>query len=530
MKIIKSLAFATLLSFQAYAQDKAPANWFNLDLKNDKVWGMSTEKAYKELPLGKNGTKVIVAVIDAGTDVKHEDLKMNLWVNTKEIPDNGIDDDNNGYIDDINGWSFIGGAAGDVKEDTYEYTRILASYIKKGYAENETPKFANDKEKEMYEKALELYNKNYEENNEQYQNFLKFMKGIEDLVERTGSKSPSAEQVEALEVTTDAEKSSKKILKYIVMTGGMISSPIMASLNEAKEQLSTMVEFNLNKSFDPRNLVGDNYEDLSERFYGNNHISAPTTDHGTHVAGIIAAERNNDLGIKGVCDKALIMTLRVVPNGDERDKDIANAIRYAADNGAKVINMSFGKLLSPNKELIDEAVKYALSKDVLLIHAAGNDGSDINYTPFYPCATYANSEEKAPNWMEIGAVSWKKGKEHLASFSNYGAGKVEVFAPGVDITSCFPGSEYKSFNGTSMAAPMVAGLAALIRQNYPSLTAVQTKQIILKSAVVCKDKVMLPGTKKKTKLSKISVTGGIVNVYDALVLAEKVSKGEVVLP
>jgi subtilisin family serine protease len=530
MRVFPLLLTGALLSFNAFAQKQAPDNWFNLDPKQDKIWGVSTERAYKELPIGKNSEKIIVAVIDAGTDINHEDLKGNLWVNTKEIPGNGIDDDKNGYIDDINGWSFIGGAKGNVKEDTYEYTRILGSYLAKGVKEGETPNFKTPEEKALYEAALKLYEENYKSTKGQYDQFTELMDKIEATIKKTGSKNPTMAMLGLLPETTKEEKSLKQIVSYIIMTGGPEESPVMVSFREAQEQLATMVNYNLNKSFDPRYMVGDNYDDLKERYYGNNQVSAPNTDHGTHVAGIIAADRNNDIGIKGISDRALIMTLRVVPNGDERDKDIANAIRYAADNGAKVINMSFGKKLSPNKDIIDEAVAYAMSKDVLLIHAAGNDGKDITKEDFYPTATNAKTGLKAANWIEVGACSWEGKKKRVADFSNYGLTGVEVFAPGVDLNSCYPDSKYKSNSGTSMAAPVVSGIAAVIRQNYPKLTAVQTKQIILMSAIPCKEKVMLPGSKKKTKMKKISVTGAIVNVYEALLLAEKVSKGEVTLP
>ena len=528
MRLFSALAFATLLSLQVFAQKKAPANWFNLDPKEDKIWGVSAEKAYKNLTIGKNETKVIVAVIDAGTDVAHEDLKANIWVNPNEVKGNGKDDDNNGYADDINGWNFIGGKVGNVNEDTYESTRILAKY--KDLPANEKPNFKTNEDKVLYEQALDLYKKSYDETYPQYKQFSEIMKSIINMIKKTGSANPSVDQVEVIPVETKEDKEMKRIVKYIAMTGGVENSPIMSQLKEAEDQLATMINFNLNKDFNPRNLVGDNYENVYERIYGNNEVYSMNVEHGTHVAGIIAASRNNDLGINGICEKAVIMTIKVVPNGDERDKDVANAIRYAADNGAKVINMSFGKKISPEKSVVDEAVAYALSKDVLLIHAAGNEAEDLATNAFYPNPSLKEQKMMAPNWIEVGASSWQKGKGRVAEFSNYGKNQVEVFAPGVDIQSTFPNSKYKSESGTSMAAPVVAGVAALIRQNYPSLTAVQTKQIILLSAVPCKEKIIIPGTKKKSKLKEISTTGAIVNAYEALVLAEKVNTGMVVLP
>lgn len=531
MRILTVLAIVLVSSFQLFAQKAAPDNWFNLDVKQDKVWGVSTERAYKELPIGKNKEKIIVAVIDAGTDINHEDLKSILWVNEKEVAGNGIDDDKNGYIDDVYGWNFIGGAAGNVSEDTYEYVRVLAAYKKNGLKEGDLPSFTSDEERELYLTARDLYDKNFGELNGQYQQFKTVVSLIEKMIERTGTKNPTIAQMNEIKVTEKQDKRILMIAKYIVKTGGLEKSPVMQQFSDAEKQLKTMVEYNLNMDFDPRNIVGDNYANVNERIYGNNQVDAPNTDHGTHVAGIIAADRTNNTGIKGICGEARIMTLRVVPNGDERDKDIANAIRYAADHGAKVINMSFGKKLSPQKQAVDEAVAYALSKDVLLVHAAGNESENLALNKFFPNPKFIGNTSSVPNWIEVGASGYKKGKKgRVADFSNYGKNEVDIFAPGVAIHSTVPGSLYKDFDGTSMASPVVAGVAALVRQNYPNLTAAQTKQILLKSAVPCKEKILIPGTKNKAKLSDISKTGAIVNAYEALILADKVSKGEISLP
>jgi subtilisin family serine protease len=314
---------------------------------------------------------------------------------------------------------------------------------------------------------------------------------------------------------------AKMFLKEIAKTGGAKNSPVQKQLSEAKNSLDKSVNFQLNTSFNPRTIVGDNDDDNTSPFYGNNKVQGPGPEHGTHVAGIIGANAGNEIGVKGVCPQAKIMTLRAVPDGDERDKDIANAIRYAVDNGAKVINMSFGKSFSPHKNWIDEAVQYAESKDVLLVHAAGNDAKNLEFNDNFPTPYLQGSHQSVNNWIEVGASSWKKGKELTASFSNYGKNKVDVFAPGEDILSTMPGNKYEEMSGTSMASPVVAGLAALIRSYYPSLTAVQVKDIILKSAVVYNKKVKIPGTKKKAKLSELCKTGAVVNAYEAILLANQ---------
>jgi subtilisin family serine protease len=505
-----------------FAQKKAPPeNWFNLDYKTAKVNGVATEKAYRELLKDKTPKTVIVAVIDGGLDYKHEDLKDVMWINPGEIPDNGIDDDNNGYIDDIYGWNFLGGSDGSSYEyDNLETTRIYAKYKEK--FENEdgslNTQYAGSKEYDLFVKARKYYKKSFSEAsfyNEFYGNMLANAKNLLD-------RNPKKSDLDRLKPSSPQEKQYIILAKIIQKTGGLDKSPIVGYIEDARKHFANQLEYNLNLSYDPRYIVGDDYNNVKEKFYGNKHIDAPNAEHGTHVAGIIGANRKNNIGILGVSNSVRIMGLRVVPDGDERDKDIANAIYYAVDNGAKVINMSFGKLLSPDKAIIDAAVKYAMSKDVLLVHAAGNDAKNIDTMDNYPTAVFEGGNFIAPNWIEVGASSWEKGKYVTANFSNFGKNKVDVFAPGVDINSCAPGSKYEVQSGTSMAAPVTAGVAALLRAYYPELTAEQTKAIILESAVVYKKKVLVPGSnKKKVKLSELCKTGAIVNAYEAVRLAEE---------
>jgi len=223
--------------------------------------------------------------------------------------------------------------------------------------------------------------------------------------------------------------------------------------------------------------------------------------------------------MKGVADNVRIMMVRAVPDGDEHDKDIANAIRYAVDNGAKVISMSFGKSFSPQKSWVDDAVKYAASKDVLLVHAAGNDAKNIDSTENYPNPVYLDKSGVAGNFITVGASGDSTNGGFTASFSNYGKNSVDVFAPGVNIYSTLPGGDkYGNYSGTSMATPVVAGVAALIREYYPSLTAEQVKYAIDNSVSPQTEKVKLPGTDEMVNLSDISKTGGELNAYNALKL------------
>lgn len=517
--LILVLAAQTMLVF---AQKSAPENWFNLDPKQNKVNGVSTERTYNELLKGKSGQKVVVAVIDGGTEVMHEDLKRVVWVNPREIANNNIDDDGNGYVDDVNGWNFIGGQAENVAEDNLEVTRLYKQ-LKVRYEKVDTNSL-DGAEKEnyaLYKKVRATYIKGYSEYAMYNNIYASLEKGVNYLTASLGKDSLSMVEFKAYKpIDKNEAMAQNSIIKTFESNkkNYVVISKFGKGLQEAKEQISKFVNFHYNIDFDSRQIVGDNYEVVSERFYGNNRVSEPNGEHGTHVAGIIAADRNNGRGISGVADQAQIMVLRVVPDGDERDKDVANAIRYAVDNGAKVINMSFGKGFSPYKEAVDEAVLYAQSKDVLLVHAAGNDHKNLEVENNFP--TDAIENYNASNWIEVGASSWKPKKLIPAVFSNYGKTKVDVFAPGVDINSCIPKSAYASFNGTSMASPVTAGVATVLRSYYPELTAAEVKEIIMQSAVKVKGKVFVPGTKKKVKMNELCVSGGIVNLYEAVKLAE----------
>ncbi len=513
-------AAALIASTAAFAQDAPPANWFNLDAMTDGVQGMSVEKAYSTALKNRPAQTVIVAVIDSGVDPMHEDLKDVMWVNEKEAKGKpGVDDDNNGYVDDLHGWNFLGGKDGrSVNQQTVEMTRELARLNKKfeGKKPSEIP---GDQKKEYayYIKVLDRYTEKKAEDESQLKIVTKL---VDDLADAQGliKKELGKDGYDAADLAKLSKTKDKKLAKAVFIAQSMLDNGYsMDDLVDAKKSLSNLVNFSYNLDFDPRSdIIKDNPEDINDSHYGNSDVRGPDALHGTHVAGIIAAERNNGKGINGVADHVRIMSVRTVPDGDENDKDVALAIRYAVDNGAQVINMSFGKSFSPHKQWVDDAVRYAAKHDVLLVHAAGNDASDNDHGNNFPSDTYEKrgglfKPKKAENWLEIGALSWKKGEDRVADFSNYGKKNVDLFSPGVAIHSTIPDNKYKDEQGTSMASPAAAGVAAMLRSYFPTLTAVQVKKILMESTAPVTGKVKKPGSDELVELKDLCVTGGVVN-------------------
>ena len=479
--------------------------WSHLDIGKDSIPGMSVDRVYAELLKGRKGKKVIVGVVDSGVDIDHEDLKSVVWTNKKEIAGNGIDDDKNGYVDDIHGWNFLG----DAGKENLEMTRIL--------------KKADDGSAE-YKAAKEEYEKLLAENNQGKQQVDFLFNANKTLVEFLKKDSYTLQDLEGIQSTDSGIIRCKQIMMRVI---GQAGPNFMEELNGYKDQVYDMLNYNLNKDFDGRKVVGDNPEDIKDRKYGNNIVYGPDKKealHGTHVAGIIAQTRNNNLGGDGIAANVEIMAVRCVPNGDEYDKDIALGIRYAVDNGAKVINGSFGKNYSPHKQWVYDAIKYAESKDVLFVHAAGNDAKDIDVEPNFPNDSDDKKIEFASNVITVGALNYEYGEKVIADFSNYGKLNVDVYSPGVQIYATTPNNEYKYEQGTSMAAPNVAGVAALIRSYFPNLSAKEVKNILMNSGTSIPENVVVGGNPdNKRPFDSLSKSGKIVNAYSAFKLAEKMS-------
>ncbi len=527
---IYSFLIATLPLIAGAQSNTPPPNWYNLDYAEDGVMGISTEKAYRELLNGKPSQTVIVAVIDGGIDVNHEDLRDVMWVNTRDSASTGNDEDGNGYINDKYGWNFLGNANGEnVQYDNLEMTRLLRELTPK-YASvlPSTPlDEAERREFNEYQRMVSDYAAKMQQANSAQYNYIAMKRMTDSIVNSIGVENPTLADFSKYKAKNDMERMMLRIIRSELKDEPDFSK-FYEQLSDGIEYFTNQVKYHLNKDFDPRHIVGDDYENSRERYYGNPDVAGPDAEHGTHVAGIIGAARDNELGVKGVADNVRIMALRAVPDGDEHDKDVANAILYAVENGAKVINMSFGKGYVKDKQVVDDAVRFAMENDVLLVHAAGNDAQDNDQIPNFPNKHYVDSlginMGAAEAWITVGATQWESGSDLVATFSNYGRRSVDVFAPGVKIHSTMPGSTYKDQQGTSMAAPVVSGLAALIRSYYPELSAIEVKDIIMDSVVPVSNRVKVRGAdgrNTRVSMDDISVSGGVVNAYQALLLAEE---------
>ena len=509
---------------------RPPHGWQLMDFATDSVYGAEVNKAYQELLKGKKSHPVIVAVIDGGLDTAQEDLRGHIWINPGEIPNNGIDDDHNGYVDDVHGWNFIGGKNGkniidESSEADREYARLEPIFG--SITDSNQIKRKLRPEYRYWLKLKAKREADSADNAETYANLsrvLTVFHQVDSILQHTLHRDTITEQsLTSFEPEDSAAAWALNIAYRIfdrIGSDESLESYIAEGddyLRQTEQKLKALHE-------DPnarrREIVGDNPFDIHDRDYGNNNVAAGNPMHGTHVAGIIAATRGNGIGMDGIADNVIIMPVRVVPDGDERDKDVALGIRYAVDNGAQIINMSFGKPYSPQKKWVDKAVKYAERKGVLLVHAAGNESSDDDTVPNYPNADFLNSHKRAWNFMNVGASTAGPDSLIVASFSNYGQKEVDLFAPGEDIYSTVTHNQYASYSGTSMASPMVAGVAALILEYYPHLTARQLKYVIEHSVTTLPgDSVYIPGTDQKTLFANLSRTGGLLNAYQALKLA-----------
>ena len=504
--------------------------WGSKDLLKDTIPGMSVDRAYQEIIKDYKGESVIVAVLDSGIDIEHEDFEGVIWTNIDEIPENGIDDDKNGFVDDIHGWNFLG----DVVEENLEYTRIVRDYQDKFEGKSESDVAEDNLENfKLYKSAKAEYDKELNSTNASLNRYVTMNNQLQEAEQslkiELGFEKLSIENLTAYEPEDDTSLKQKMLLLNVMNNIGEDLGDIEDQLAQAMEYFGNRTKYHFNLELNARaEKLGDDPDDFSTRFYGNNQVSGPNEDkkdakHGTHVAGIIAANRINDKGVKGVAGNVLIMPIRAVPDGDEYDKDIALGIRYAVDNGAKVINTSFGKYFSTHPDWVMEAIAYAAENDVLIVNAAGNEGIDLDETRVYPNdETPENPTNFVDNFINVGSITSEYGGNLVSGFSNYGDNSVDVFAPGSSIYSTTPLNTYEFLQGTSMASPSVAGVAAMVRSIYPKLSAAQVKQILMDSGLSTDQDVILGGDPEDTlPFDEISVSGKMVNMYNALILASK---------
>lgn len=531
------LILITFLNLSIFAQvatvdslESAYLNWYNKSPELDKVCGAEVDRAYQTILKDRKPQKVIiVAVIDGGVDVGHEDLKGQVWINKDEIPDNGIDDDNNGYVDDINGWNFLGNNKGEnLTIENLQITRICRDFKAKFEFKTAKDIAKEDKEDfEMYTAAkaeYEGYVIKYGGIIDKYTQLIVNVeianKGLQVFLKKD---TILMDDIQGIESEDSLINGYKKLLSV-----GTNVSELEGVINRYKVYMESYLNLDLNAR---TNIIGDNPTEMEDSYYGNGDVIGPSAGHGSMVSGIIGAARNNGIGINGIAAGVKIMVLRSIPNGDEYDKDVALSIRYAVDNGANIINMSFGKGYSPMESEVYAAIKYAESKGVLMIAASGNAGKDIDIKTHYP-TPYSEKGNHISTWLTVGANSKYFDKKMTAVFSNYGAEKVHIFAPGVKVISISPNDNYDMMNGTSFSCPVVSGVAALVLSYYPELSASELREILMESSTVYqKKKVNLPGSfgddkASSVKFGKLSETGGVVNAYHALQMAEKRRVGE----
>ncbi len=535
-RLVKWLIIPALVfSIQAFGQDgqnevkPTPNDWHLLDRATTGYYGISLDKAY-DLLKGKKSQTVTVAVIDSGIDTTHEDLKPILWRNPGEIPGNKTDDDKDGYVDNYYGWNFLGNPDGkNVKQDSYEGARVYWKLLGKFDKADVDTITMTDMERFEYDTWSKAKKEILKGTNQLEITMMRrllpvMLKGDSAVAKDLNKPEYNGEDLRNYTASTPEAKATVSIIKNIQqlnnsedITNKQIIDDLEGQIRKADAADTPPEDFR-------GEIVQDDYNDIQDRFYGNSDVMTGTPTHGTHCSGIIGAVRHNGKGMDGVADNVRIMMVRAVPDGDEHDKDVALAIRFAVDHGAKVVSMSFGKSFSPQKFWVDDAVKYAAAHDVLLIHAAGNDAKNIDSSDNYPNPEFLFDKGIAKNFITVGASGDPTNGGFTASFSNYGKRTVDIFAPGVNIYSTLPGGNvYGKLSGTSMAAPVVAGVAALIREYFPDLSAEQVKYVLEKSAQPVEEKVILPGTQGDdpvmVNLSDLCRSGGEVNAYNAVKLA-----------
>jgi subtilisin family serine protease len=532
-KIYKPIAITSLTQKVVPLNKKETQRWFEKDILIDSVPGISLNRAYDSLLKGKTGKSIVVAVIDTEIDINHEDLKSHVWINTDEIPNNGIDDDQNGYVDDVNGWNFIGNSKGDnIIFSSLECVRVIQGYqkrVKEGkLREGQADYTLYIKAKKYYDSKLKSAQEDLDYGNFLFEGYPKAKSAMKKIF-------PEEDYtVEELDSTYEA---NKKINPDLARNAYFMSDCFKYNLSEEwianyRKQAKNKIDYTYNLNYIDKVGIDPFPNEITFNAYGTHNINKnlDVFYHGTLVAGLIGATRNNGIGINGVASDVEIMSLAISSNGEEHDKDIALAIKYAVDNGAKVINMSFGKEFSMHKEWVFEAFEYAEKKDVIIISSAGNSAFNLEENNnYYPNDNINNGTEVSNNFLLVGSISKNIDSSFLSYYSNYGVSDVDIFAPGQEIYTIIPNNEYKLDSGTSIAASITSGVAALIYSYYPNLKASEVKQILMDSGLEFNIEVTTPieeNKEKTTPFNQLSKSGKVLNAYNALIMADSISKNK----
>ncbi|CAM1341203.1 S8 family serine peptidase [Tenacibaculum amylolyticum] len=506
-------------------QLKSKKNWHLKDIETDTLPGISLNRSYATILKNKRGKDIIIAVIDTEVDIHHKDLQNTIWVNESEIPNNGIDDDKNGYIDDVYGWNFLGNKKGENNRFiNFEYTRILKQTSKD--FKNLTPKDAvlkNEKKLQLHNRAKEAYDKRMQIDSAGKANYDKL---YTLYFEAKNKIYPYLKERVFNQKSVDSLKKLKpegiNDFHFFIWSDCLKNNINDALVTKYRDNANERINKMLNLAYNDRSIQGDNENDISDTDYGNNNVSGNIDflEHGTKMAGIIANITKNTT-IK-------IMPIAISAYGDENDKDIALAIRYAVDNNAKVINMSFGKEFSTHKKWVDDAIKYAEKNNVLIVSSAGNFGNNLNIeSHYYPNDRGEKDSNISDNFLLIGASTYTLNKKLKAKNSNYGNIDVDLFAPGTNIFTTNTQNRNTFSGGTSSAAAITSGVAALLYAYYPSLNASQIKSILMNSGIAYTIPVSTPEKDDKSKLTpfnQLSKSGKILNAYNAFIMAEKITK------
>jgi len=514
-------------------------NWYRYDIEIDTIPGISLERAFNEILKNKEGEEIVVAIIDGKVDIEHSQIKSNLWKNDKDHHNNGIDDDKNGYIDDKNGWNFLGGVKNrNSIYVNYEVIRIIRYYKNQfdGFTIHEIDTAQIEKFK-LYQNAIKNVDSLVKRAN------LTISLGeplIENYRDALDSLAPYIEESDITLEKLDSILEKHSNLKVYIELASRVKkfNLTLDGLKDDVLRAENTIEIYLNPDFDGRRVTNDNPYDINDIGYGNNDIYSDHEQlyHGTLVAGMLLTNGDKEIGLQGGNQNIKIMPLCISSNGDEHDKDIALAIRYAVDNGAKIINMSISKEWTLFPNWVDDAIKYAEKKDVLIITSAGNNNFNLNFDsypnyPNYPNDTDSNGNEFASNFIKVGGSDYYLNENIKYSSTNYGDFNVDLFAPGDHIFTTSPREDdgFETTNGTSFSAPLVAGIAALIWSHYPNLTAKDVKQIIMESGVEYDIMVNVPTPEdpdRQLPFNQLSKSGKIVNAYNALLMAADIAKAK----